>query len=265
VKYYSKAGTAYNIQSPYFHHFIQHVFDTSKLYYFFKEIEQERKRLLSDEKQIDETDFGAGRTFRKPNKQIQIKQIAQKSLSSRYQCRILSNLVLHTKPGYILELGTSLGISTLYLAKSSPSSSVITLEGNPQIAKQAQKMFHTAKASNIKLITGSFDESLSGAVENIACLDLVYLDGNHKKDATVRYFQSLKNKFQEQTIVVVDDIRWSPEMNEAWEILKADEKVTSSLELWKTGFLFFNSKLSREHHVYIPYPFKPWNTGLFGK
>lgn len=265
LEYYFLASTKYNIQSPFFHQFIRIVFDTSKHYYFYADIENERKRRLKDNSYVRETDFGAGRSFDKKNTKILVKKIALKSLSSSYQCRMLSNLVLYLRPKNILELGTSLGISTLYISKASPSSTVFSLEGNPEISNLAKESFQTLGAGNIQTITGPFEETLTKLLEKTNTFDIVYLDGNHRKEATIEYFELLKNKLGHQSVVVVDDIRWSEDMFEAWEFLKNHEKVVASLELWKIGFLFFNPKLSKEHHTFIPYPWKPWKIGLFGK
>lgn len=264
IGYYFKASTLYNIQSPYFTRFIISVLDTSKQYYFYKAIEAERKALVSNKKKINETDFGAGRSFTAASQQIEIREIARKSLSSAHQGRLLSNLVQFMQPKTILELGTSLGISTLYMSKSGPSSQVWTLEGNPELCAVAAQLFEKFDASNVNIVTGPFETTLPEVLLSINHADLIYLDGNHRKTPTLTYFEKIIEKTCPSSILVVDDIRWSADMNDAWQTLKKHEKVTSSLELWKIGILFFDTSLSKEHHVVIPYHFKPWKIGLFG-
>lgn len=262
--YYFRASTLYNIQSPYFTKFIASVLDTSKQYYFYLDIEEERKSLLKNGKKINEIDYGAGRSLSVSAKQIKIRDIARRSLSSPNQSRLLANLVQFMKPETILELGTSLGISTLYMAKSSPSSSVWTLEGNPEIAAFANQLFENTGTVNIQVIQGPFETTLSEVLIKMKKADLIYLDGNHRKEPTLNYFDKILEKTSTSSIIVIDDIRWSAEMNEAWNMLKKHKKVKASLELWKIGILFFDPALSKENHVIIPYCLKPWRIGLFG-
>ena len=148
-------------------------------------------------------------------------------------------LVNHFQPKNIIELGTSLGITTLYLAASSKKISVQTLEGCPQTAAKAKE----------DVIVGEFSETLPQVLKNTARVDFMYFDGNHRKEATLNYFEQALSHVAEESIFVFDDIHWSKEMEEAWQIIKSNPKVSLSIDLFHLGILFFRQGIPRQDFV----------------
>jgi predicted O-methyltransferase YrrM len=135
-------------------------------------------------------------------------------------------------------MGTSLGITTCYLAQGVPNASVVTMEGAPTVAQEALTTFKNLGYQNIQLIEGNFDQSLPNYLQSISTIGIAYVDGNHRYKPTMEYFNLLLTKSDEQTILIFDDIHWSSEMEKAWEEMKADPRVSLTIDLFYIGIVF---------------------------
>ncbi|MFZ1704135.1 MAG: class I SAM-dependent methyltransferase [Saprospiraceae bacterium] len=264
LKYYINAKTKFNIQSPFLHQFVEDILDNKREYYAFQSIEIERKKLLHDQTIVECTDFGAGSIIKSNFKKSSIRKIAILSLSKPTQCKILFHLARFTKAKKIIELGTSLGISTAYLASGNTLSKVDTFEGDPLVAAKADNVFKALGIKNVSIHVGNFHETLPQFLSGKPTLDLVFIDGHHKKETTLSYFYQILENCHEKSIILIDDIHWSRGMTEAWNIILQHKKVTLSVDIFSMGIVFINPTLSRENIAYIPYLYKPWNIGLFG-
>jgi predicted O-methyltransferase YrrM len=142
-----------------------------------------------------------------------------------------------------------LGISTLYQSLASPNAKVITLEGSPETSKAAGANFDMIRAKSIQRITGNFDETIPALSDSVSQVDYVFMDGNHKKQPTLDYFRLLSRKSHTGTVFVLDDIRWSKEMKEAWLSIIKEPQVTVSIDLFSMGIVFFKLNQAKEHFV----------------
>lgn len=263
IGYYIKAVSKFNTHSPFLYDFVSSILDTKKNYYVFDNIEAHRKYLLKSDKTLQINDFGAGSKVL-ASKAKKVSEIAKSSLSSENKCRILFNMILNFKCKNILELGTSLGISSSYLASTGESSHVYTLEGDTTIAELAKSTHQSLGLKNIDVHTGKFIDTLPDILNKIECVDFAFLDGHHQEQATLDYFEMVIQKCHEQSIIIVDDIYWSEGMSRAWEKIKNRPDVTLTIDLFDIGIVFFRKQLSKENITYIPYHYKPWKIGLFG-
>lgn len=210
-------------------------------------IERIRKHLKSDHTSIQVTDLGAGSLVDGKAKTRSISFICQSFAKSPKLCGVLHRITRHLQPDNILELGTSLGISTMYLATAHPSAKVTTIEGCPNTAARARANFSIAGLENIESFVGDFDEILPSILKRNNRLGLVYIDGNHTYEATVRYFHTLLAKCENETCMIFDDIHWSLGMEKAWDEISNHPKVTMSADLFYFGIVFFDPRLSKEH------------------
>jgi predicted O-methyltransferase YrrM len=203
-------------------------------------IEDIRRELLKNTKTIKRRDFGAGSralTLRKKS----IARIARYSLTSQNQCLFLHHLAKKSKSRKVLELGTSFGISTAYLANSHPETQVFTMEGDPEIARMAKEHFSRLNQSNIELITGNFDVNLPELMQKESSFDFVFIDGNHTYSATLHYYHLIKSTLSERAILILDDIYWSKGMNKAWTEIQEFDPNSSYINLYHLGIIFFDS------------------------
>ena len=240
IKYYRQAASSkgHGVHSPFVFDFIKFVKNGKQKSYCFQSIEAIRQKMLNDNTEIEVADFGAGSTVLKTNKRI-VSKMAASSLKPKKFAQLLFRLVNYYQPKNIVELGTSFGITTAYLACANKNSKVYTLEGSPAIAEKARQNFTNLSSDNIELIEGDFAKTLPDLLEKIKHVDLVFVDGNHRKLPTLQYFEQLLPYATNESIFIFDDIHWSKEMEEAWDIIKAHEAVTLSIDLFFIGIVWF--------------------------
>ena len=240
-----KSKNRHGLHSPFVYRLVDEVIYDKKEYPAYKSIEKERDKLLANDRFITITDLGAGSHVNN-NKQKKISDITLNALKPPKLAKLLYRLAAFSKPTNITELGTCLGITTLYLQAAAPESKVYTLEGCPQTARVAKEVFAKAGANNIKVITGNFDDTLPDVISGLDKLDFVYIDGNHQRDATLKYFEWCLPKVHENTLLIFDDIYWSGGMKEAWSQIIANPQVTATVDLFWIGLVFFKPGQAKE-------------------
>lgn len=237
----------YGIHSPFLYNFIREVLNSKYEDEQIGEIEKIKNHLYKSDEKIKVYDLGAGskgknKTYRK------VKDIARNSAVKKKYGRLLYKIAEFFKTKQILELGTSFGLGTMYLA-AYEDSEVITVEGCPESARIARSNFQLLKKENIIQKIGNLDEVLTEIINDLDRLDLVYFDANHQKAASLNYFNICMSKVHNDTIFIFDDIRWSRGMKEAWREIKNNDKVSLTVDLFFVGIVFFKSELSKENFV----------------
>ena len=183
-----------------------------------------------------------------------LSDIAAKSLAPPLLAQLYTRIIKQLKAETIIELGTSLGITTLYLALRNEAQ-VVTLEGNKAVADIAITNFEFFDKKNISVIHGNIDKTLKEALFNMRKVDFVLMDANHRYEPTMRYFDIVSKRVKEKSIVIIDDIHRSAEMSKAWKEISNHELVYGSIDLFRCGILFFEPSLTRQHFVW-ELPFK---------
>ena len=243
-------GKGHGVHSPFVFEFIKQVLNDKREFDCFRYIEFLRKELKNDDTEINVPDFGAGSRMQLNNKR-KVSAIANLSLKPRKYSQLIFRIVHYYKPGLILELGTSLGITTSYLAFANPVAKIITLEGAPEVAYLARKNFNRLNLSHIQIVEGNFDETLSSVINQLSTVNFAFIDGNHRKEPTLNYFHQLINLSTQSTILVFDDIHWSREMEEAWDAVKQHPSVTLTIDLFFIGIVFFRTEQKIQQHFSI--------------
>ncbi len=247
-KFTSKHKHGHGIHSPFVYNLLRNVIEGKVKSENYKKIEAIRKSLLKNHNVIKINDLGAGSRVSKSNVR-KISEIAQSALTRKKYARLLYRLVNYFEPPKILELGTSLGISTLYLSHASENSQIISIEGSHEIAKIAQNNFELLGCKNIELLIGNFDEVLPKALEKLGGLDFVFFDGNHQKEPTLRYFNACLEFKNNDSIFVFDDIHWSEGMENAWNEIKSHQDVVVTIDLFFFGLVFFRKEMSKQNFI----------------
>lgn len=248
IKYRIRSKTRHGVHSPFVYRLVDEVIYDFNAKDVYSEIEKSRQNLLKDERWIHITDLGAGSMLNKNSKK-QVRVLAKNALKSASLAQLIHRLALDIKPRTIVELGTCLGITTAYLAKAAPEAKVITIEGCPATAAIARQNLDKLDIHNIELLTGNFDDILPNLIKNTEELDFVYVDGNHRKDATLNYFEWCLPKLSQNSIMIFDDIYWSKGMKEAWAKIKAHPEVSVSIDLFWIGLIFVRKGQAKEDFV----------------
>lgn len=229
----------HGVHSPFVFSFIKNVLNDRKIYDCYYAIEEERQALLKNHAKIEVVDFGAGSSVIKTNSRA-ISKMAASSLKPRKYAQLLFRMAQYYKPETIIELGTSFGITTSYLASGNPAAKVFTLEGAPAIAALAKQHFEKMQLNHISLLQGSFDKTLPELLQSVNKVDMVFIDGNHRKEPTIQYFETIRRYAGHSTIFIFDDIHWSKGMEEAWEAISMYPDVTLTIDLFFIGIVFVN-------------------------
>jgi predicted O-methyltransferase YrrM len=252
IAYRKRARTKFGLHSPFLYELAVKVLDDKRPKKEYSEIESLRKKLKSNHTPVEITDMGAGSGAGPGNEAKKVRRIKSIVLASAVRPKygkLLFRLSGWFKPKTILELGTSLGIGSMYLAEGNPSAELITIEGSAETARLAQENFVKLEIKNIRSLTGSFDQVLPQILKDNPLFDLIYIDGNHQYEATLRYYSLLKDYINNDSLIIFDDIHWSKEMEQAWHEICSKPEVTVSVDLFQFGLVFFSKKLSKQHFV----------------
>jgi len=246
ILYRLKSFRLHGIHSPFVFDLYQQVICHNGHYAAYNTVEKLRRTLKRNHKKIEVTDWGAGsRTNALIHRRI--SELARVSAKPSRYAQLLFRLINYFQPDIMVELGTSLGITTAYLASARKNGKIFTFEGCSNITQLAQRNFNHLGLSNITLVPGNMDQTLAAKIVKLPQVDFVYFDGNHRYEPTMRYFNICLQKHTENSIFVFDDIYWSREMEKAWLEICSHSAVTLSIDLFQMGFVFFRKKQPKQH------------------
>ncbi|MBU6261803.1 MAG: class I SAM-dependent methyltransferase [Bacteroidetes bacterium] len=252
LRYYLTAanGKGHGVHSPFVFEFITRVLNDKRRFYAFDGIEKIRTQLLSNHSTIEIQDFGAGSRVAKTNTR-KVSDVAKGSLKPAKYSQLLFRMIDYYGPAQIMELGTSLGITTAYLASANTNAKVTTFEGSATIAQIARQNHGSLGLANISLLEGNFDDQLPKWLAHNKKVDFAFIDGNHAYKPTIAYFEALLDVVEDHSILVFDDIHWSREMEAAWAQISAHPRVTLSIDLFFIGIVFFRKEFAQKQQVSI--------------
>ncbi|MES2409821.1 MAG: class I SAM-dependent methyltransferase [Bacteroidota bacterium] len=252
-----KSKNEHGVHSPFVFNLVTKCFYDKKNYPEYSILKNYRKSLLENYNTIEVTDFGAGSKVFKSNTRA-INQIAGNAGISKKRAELLFRITNYFKPHpsdselakqTILEIGTSLGLATSALSLGNPKAKITTLEGCPNTLAIAKIQFEKFNLVNINAVHTEFSSYLKNQQLTTDNRQLIYFDGNHSKQATLEYFELLFPSITNETVWIFDDIHWSKDMEEAWEIIKNHQSVTVTIDTFQWGIVFFRKEQPKEHFV----------------
>ena len=257
VSFFLKTRFKFNIHSPFVYDFVDQVLEDDTEYPEFKIAESVRNKYKDSKEKIKKIDYGSidSKTQKPKSRNTTVGKIMKNSSILPKEGELLFKMVRYYKPRYILEIGTSLGISTIYQglgAKDNDLSMFHTIEGCPNVSQKAKDFNHELSENepslrNINYHTGPFEEKLPEVLEKFPQLDLVFFDGNHNRDASLKYFNWCLKKAHDNSIFIFDDIYHSRKMKRAWETVKINQKVRTTIDLFSLGIVFFNNPYAKQN------------------
>ena len=252
LHYYITAGNGrgHGIHSPFVYNFIRNVLIDRTAYPAYKQVENLRELLLKDNTMIEVEDMGAGSALDN-KRQRSVASIARHAAKPKKLAQLLFRIVRHYSPMNIVELGTSLGISSSYMALANRDARIITGEGSKAVAKYAKRNFAALHLDQVQVIEGNFDDTLPAMLAQLPQVDLAFIDGNHREEPALRYFNQLISKTHAASIIILDDIHWSKEMESAWATIRQHPSVRLTIDLFFFGLVFFNEDIKVKQHFTI--------------
>ena len=254
LHYYLTAynGKGHGMHSPFVFQFILNVLNNGQRIILPHSIEEQRAQYLKDGRRIVIDDMGAGSRI-SSTKERTVKELAAAAVKPKKYSQLLYRLVHYYQPSNIIELGTSLGITTAYLSMAHPAAKVYTIEGSKEIYAIAKAGFEQRNLKNIIPLQGNFDDVLPPLLQSLQSVDVGYIDGNHRYAPTINYFHLLLKKVHHHSILIFDDIHWSKEMEAAWEEIKNHPEVRCTIDTFFLGFVFFRREFKEKQHFSIRY------------
>ncbi|MBW6479976.1 MAG: class I SAM-dependent methyltransferase [Bacteroidales bacterium] len=245
-----RSKTRHGVHSPFVYRFLDQCLYREADKILFEIPEEQRRKLKNDQTALEYTDPGAGSKKQKQKTsqgdiRTRVRDIARNSLQNPRYCRFFYRMMDYFGCRNVLEMGTSFGITTSYMGLAGDHIKIDTIEGAQPVADIAENFFSDQGFTNINLYRGNFDQILKKAVSGKK-YDLIFMDGNHNGEKTLDYFQKLTKHITEQGVIIVDDIRWSESMYEAWKSIKLHQNVTLSIDLFRMGMVFFDKRLTKE-------------------
>ncbi|AUP78189.1 O-methyltransferase [Flavivirga eckloniae] len=244
IKFLVRSTNQHGVHSPFVYNLVTKCFYDKTNYDAYKQVSNYKKALLNNKTCIKVTDLGAGSQVMK-QKERRISSMAKNAGSTIKRAKFIYRLVNYFKPDTVLELGTSLGIATHAMSLANQATKITTIEGCPNISEFSKANFKKHHLNNIDLKTGNFKNVLNQSTTNN--YDLIFFDGNHQKEATLAYFETLLQTTHNDSVFIFDDIYWSKDMTEAWETIKQHPKVTVTIDTFFWGFAFFRKEQAKEH------------------
>lgn len=254
INYYLFAGhgKGYGIHSPFIYEYVTKVLNDRTVDLKLERIHTFNSELRSVKAKVDASGFGEGSHFG-VRTNVRIGDIARLSSTQKKYGNLLYRTVMFFKPRVILELGTSLGIGTLYLASPDRNAKIHTIEGSEILSATARENFSKLKIRNIKQYRGEFIKVLPGLLDRLPDIDLIFIDGDHSEEATMKYFELCLKSVNSESIIILDDIHWSKGMEKAWKRIKDCSDVKLTLDLFRFGIVFFRGELYSKQHFRIRY------------
>lgn len=250
LTYLSRAKTRHGIHSPFVYDFIDKVLNDKTAYPEYNLVEEQRRKLLRNGNLIEIIDFGGSKSRIGYSTHLRrVKDIAAKAGIQVKYGRLLHRIVRYFKPSTMLEMGTSLGISTMYQASAAPTAKFLAMEGCASTVEYAVKNLKAINIPEVYFTVGNFDKVLPGLLQKTGVIDYAFIDGNHTKKATLNYFVQLMQHAGNNSVYIFHDIHWSADMEQAWEEIKKQENVTVTIDLFFMGLVFFRKELSRQHFI----------------
>ena len=246
------------IHSPYLFEWVRMVMSDKYAYRIWNDIERVRAQMLTSKEVVEFVDYGSAKKLRSLENGTEaaysvelrdtrrVKDIAKRSLAKAKYAQMLFRLVnwlghqlrKDDEGLTIVELGTSLGVTTAYMAGVDARDDVYTYEGCEAVAKIARDNWKALGINNIECRIGAINgEILKDCLERV---DIAFVDANHTYEASLEYFNVLADKVHEKSVIVMDDIYHSEEMEKAWKEICEDERVTTTIDLYQMGLVFFD-------------------------
>jgi predicted O-methyltransferase YrrM len=247
----SSNGKGHGVHSPFVFDFIVSVLrGKEEDVQAFKQIEAKRREFEHSSLVLDVLDLGAGSSSGKQNQRT-VSSIAKRAAKPSRFARLFYRIISYYQIDSVLELGTSLGLTTRYLSVAEPRHGVISIEGAPAIAHFTSKSLAEEGMRNTTILTGDFKDHLPGVLASMKGSKLVFFDGNHQYQPTLDYFQAALGGIGDEDILIFDDIHWSKDMEKAWSVIRNNEKVSCTIDLFFIGIVFFRKEFKEKLHFSI--------------
>ncbi len=245
-QFYLRYQKGRHIHSPYLFEFIHEVVFNASKQLVPAEIREVHRELRHDRSRIPvgTQDPGAGSKV-SSSKNRSVGSFVRRASVPRKYGALLYRITRWFKPETIIELGTGLGVSTLYLASGSQQTPLHTIEGNPERANFSMGVIKRIELNSVKVHRGGFEEKLNELRPDLKERFVAFVDGDHRYEPTVANVKNLVSLAGDEALIIMDDIYWSKGMYRAWKEVISWPEVRMSVDLYHLGILLLRKDLLR--------------------
>ena len=238
----------HGIHSPFLYDLIINTFNNSFQYETYSRIEKLRKIIRTDRQNYIYTNYRPSQNVytRHPRK---VSDVVKKTAISPKHARLIFRLINKFNPNVSLELGTGVGVTTAYIASAKKHNIVYTVDKNNELTDYARHNLQYLDIENVRIINDTFEEAIKKIIRLNKKIDFLLIDGNHTKTATITYLSQMYSLFHNDTIIIIHDIHWSPEMESAWKTIINNPDIKLAIDLFFMGIIFFKSELNKQNFV----------------
>jgi predicted O-methyltransferase YrrM len=153
---------------------------------------------------------------------------------------LLVRLVRELEPRSCVELGTGFGLSAAFIASAlelNGSGRLVTFEGSEEWAAIARDGIGELALERVEVRVGALSETLPASLPGLAPVDFAFVDAEHTKESTLRYFEQLLPHASPGASLLFDDIDFDRGMWEAWEQIRGHPRVAAWVALGRLGLV----------------------------
>lgn len=230
----------HGVHSPFVYDLVTNVICNSGSNDACKQIEALRKRIKKSKQSVVVEEYGGGSKVFKGAERKLSDLLRYSSIKKKYG-NLISRYTAYYQPECVLELGTSIGLSTAYMRAGMQSGVVHTVEANKSLIDLAKSHVQELGLDRISFHHGTFEDVLDNVLANIPNPDLVFIDGNHTYEATLDYFNTVKANMT-KGVIILDDIYWSEGMMKAWQEIQAQSDVC--IDIFQFGIVVIHNQIT---------------------
>ena len=148
----------------------------------------------------------------------------------------------------IVEVGACIGISGSYLASARSCRTFVTFEPGAALAELAEASIRQVRPGS-QIVSQRFADGLDRVTPLLGGgVDLAYIDSSHDEVSTVGPVMRLTPYLNPGSILLLDDIRWSPVMWRNWQTVRRHRGVSLTLDLGRMGLCVWGGDGAQPRH-----------------
>jgi predicted O-methyltransferase YrrM len=133
--------------------------------------------------------------------------------------QLLYRLAKHFKPKHIVEIGTGMGISKLYLTRALPNACITSLE---------------------------HDGALKHATNKLPPIDFAFVNYYNPAQLLI-CFELLLPKLKPDSVLIICNVYGDAQAKQNFQVIKMHPKVTATVDLFWLQLVFFKEGMVKEH------------------
>ena len=241
VNFIFSATNQHGVHSPFVYQLVTKCFYNRKNRPEYRKIGEYRKDVFQEKQQLHIQPNCS--TFFKANT-YKISKLAKIYAPSWKRSKFLTRLTNYLNCKSVLEIGTQMGIRTSCFA-SHKNCDVITIDNCEETQKIAREKLKKHHFSTIKFCLQEFTQQ--EILVDQKKIDCIYIGNTRKKQSTLHLFEEALKKVHNDSVILIEGLHWSKDMNQAWKEIKENKQVSVTIDTFYLGLVFFRKEQAKEH------------------